>query len=816
MAQLSIPAQPTMRTVQYADLLGIDYQSNETEISRHRSPQMVNMISDEGGNPVKRFGYRQIGNADYVGFVMLNGEMWGVMKIGQSTYVTKVKIDDTGRLSTDGFTRIILDAHDIGEVKHVLSNQSKLYVLCERAWLSYDPVNKVKERIGFAEGIGYNIYNVGTTSNPVYAMKVLKPADKYIPTVSTMLKPNGVEMVSLPAGTDITGATQGVNILNPFRKVEYCVTTDTAEEVTFIVGGYKKMATDITVEVLDSATFDWVVVDPDDYSVSSPAEVNVRDASGEKPIKAYVTDASFTFDTAPYDSITVDNEPKLVFASDNTIEVPAGVPNVRITFAPANMEEYNGFVELRESTAYTAAVVEELTITLSEDPYSTVEMTITLDGEDYDFMFDVGEPVSTKSGILHVEYDGDKTFVLDQALVCSDSLIADDTLILRAPLTTDVIKSVKYDVLVTKLVGYQGYYREDRKNLLASDAVAVYDSRLFAASGERTFYSRASAFFSMDDNFYFDVDNKVMLYAKTSSALSVITEDVGKDVIYLARGEYNDDLAMPVYSIKASNAGKGAISSKVSGTVNDEPMFLSKSGIYGITTNYYSEKYSISRSGKINRRLLKEPELNKAVGVNYREYMYVAVNGHMYVLDSRHKDASRNGDNSYEGYYFNNLPKVTDMWVVGDYMIFSDGNKLYTWNNDLRKEEQYYENATFDEDKSVWHGHPTKCKWCSAVDSDGYPQYYKVLNKKGTMVTVAPPMQTSCVITIVKDGNQRYYIGRFNGATFALTDSVLDAFTKKKIKKYKRLQFIVENKEPEPFGIVSIVKTFTLGNFAKR
>jgi hypothetical protein len=84
------------------------------------------------------------------------------------------------------------------------------------------------------------------------------------------------------------------------------------------------------------------------------------------------------------------------------------------------------------------------------------------------------------------------------------------------------------------------------------------------------------------------------------------------------------------------------------------------------------------------------------------------------------------------------------------------------------------------------------------------------------MVTIAPPMQTSCQITVVKDGNQRYYLGRFNGATFALTDSVLDAFTKKKIKKYKRLQFIVENKEPEPFGIVSIVKTFTIGNLAKR
>ena len=84
------------------------------------------------------------------------------------------------------------------------------------------------------------------------------------------------------------------------------------------------------------------------------------------------------------------------------------------------------------------------------------------------------------------------------------------------------------------------------------------------------------------------------------------------------------------------------------------------------------------------------------------------------------------------------------------------------------------------------------------------------------MVTLAPPMQTSCQITLMRDAHDIVYVGRFNGSTFALSDAVLDAFTKNKVKKYKRLQFVIENNEPEPFGIISIVKSFVLNNYAKR
>ena len=72
-------------------------QSDPTEISRRHSPDMVNMISDYGGNPVKRFGYRNVGNA-YLGFASLGGSSWSVKKIEEKLYLFPITISPTGEI----------------------------------------------------------------------------------------------------------------------------------------------------------------------------------------------------------------------------------------------------------------------------------------------------------------------------------------------------------------------------------------------------------------------------------------------------------------------------------------------------------------------------------------------------------------------------------------------------------------------------------------------------------------------------------------------------------------------------------------------
>ena len=724
MAQLKVPEQPRVQTIAYDNLLGVDYQSDQTEINRRRSPDMVNMISDLGGNPVKRYGYRNVGgNQMFDLIVEVGGTTYGIV-VGRATHLYELTFNDDGTITlTDKLYTTTFEGYD-GNVD-VLTAFGRIYMFGGDRWCSFDPTAAQEGHHVAGEtkvGTPY-LYHTGTFGDNVHLYASLPNDESIIPTVYTMFKPNGAEMVSLPAGTDISGATQGVNLLTPYRRVEYCVQTDTVSEGSFYLPNGQVAGADAKVEILDKNTLEWVE--------ASSAHILTASSiySSELSPVGYVPKPSDPTQHYPWMVIRgIEFSPSPPYASvsdgggvshlefrnsDGTasgVRVPAGVPNVRITYAP-------------------------------------FDMTV----------------VGTDGG---------------------------------------------YNVT-------NGIYRELRAKLLASTARTIYDGRLWIAVGNRVYYSRVNEPFRIDDDYYIEVDSPVKSLAQTSGGLAIIGE--GSHPIYIASGSFNESYNAPVYSVKASNADISPTATGNQLIFNDEPIIFTQDGIYGLTSNYYSDKYSIMRSGKINRHLCAEPEYSNAVAAVYKNYLWVAVGTHMYVLDGRHKDSSRNGDNSYECYYFEDMPEIKRIWVANNRMLFSDGAAIYTWNDDLEAKLQYRDLIEWDDDESRWvNGKPVKAKWTSLLDGDSAPHYYKTLQKKGTMVTVAPPMQTSCQITLVRDAHDSIYVGRFNGGTFALTDAVLDAFTKKKVKKYKRLQFVIENNEAEPFGIISVVKSYILNNYAKR
>ena len=103
------------------------------------------------------------------------------------------------------------------------------------------------------------------------------------------------------------------------------------------------------------------------------------------------------------------------------------------------------------------------------------------------------------------------------------------------------------------------------------------------------------------------------------------------------------------------------------------------------------------------------------------------------------------------------------------------------------------------------------------------------------MVILVPQAHTGCYVTLVKNGDEFQELGYQNTAIFSFSDVnfgtdeaenprfifssntvAYDRFTKKKVKKYKRLQIIVGNDMPEPFALTKVVKTYEIGNYAKR
>lgn len=669
MAQLKIPDTPDTYITKYADLLGVDYQSDSTEVSKQRSPDMVNMISDLGGNPIKRKGYRRIGMA-YAGFAVVDGEYWAVKNNELTNYVEIVKIDITNGEIVESTTKFELLNLVLGTAKKVFGFQSAIYIMCENGWVKADVTNK---DITYT-GIKTNLMCSGNLGESA-------PANpNIIPTVVISLNPDGT-------GGETAGM-EGKNLMSIYQMATY-VSDGTATEYT--IPYYQTFGSYLKVEVMDSEGAWQEKTLGKDYTITGQTTMTGVNLEGTEAVTSNVIGNKITFADAP-------SKP-----------VVAGQDNVRITFAPFNTTD-----------------------------------KVELNGTEYN----------------------------------------------------------------------RGFYNPTFLKLMNSNAQAFFDSRMFIGVGVHTYYSRVNKPFNIDDNGYFDVDNTVMAYTRTSSYLAVITKDTGTNTIYLASGSYSDTTQQVVFSVKPSNAGVGAITNAVGGTLNDEPIFLASTGLYGISTNYLSEKYAINRSGKINRKMCKEENLENAVGCPFNNYYYIAINGNMYVLDGRHRNSSKNGDNSYEAYFFDNMPIITHMYVLNKQMFFTDDTYTYTWNDDIEETYHYLDNAV--KSGGIWRGTPVKAKWCSKWDDDNYPHYLKILSKKGTMVSIDSELDTSCDITLCKDGTDEIYLGTWDAGKFKYSEVALDAFTRKKVKKYKRLQIKVENNEAEPFGLTSVVKTYTLGNYAKR
>lgn len=729
MAQMKVPEAPREYATQYHELLGVDYQSDQTEVDRRRSPDMVNMISDFGGNPIKRDGYRIVGSG-YASIVAVDANIYGVRATNSILVLDMLTLN--GYTFTE--TRVQTVYQTVGNIMSVFAFQKYIFVIATQTMVRFNTEDYSYNFVGTGNG-QMSTAAVGE-SNPTYSDN--------IPTTVITVKPDGTGGVVL----------DDKNVFSIYQQVTY---QGDGSSVDYKIPNYTKIGTWVKAEIKNANTGEWETAS---VTVGASSQMTGKTLDGTTTMTNNVVDATVKFGSPP-PAVGLDN-----------------ADNVRITFAP----------------------------------YST-----TLD----------------KDGVTYI-----------------------------------------------------GYYNETFVNLLKSVAVTFQSGRMFISDRYRVYYSDVNDPFTVSDLAWFDVDNEIMCFTRTSNYLAIITKDNGRNTIFLASEasrtvDSQTGQTETYFEVKASNAGIGAVAPKCISTLSDEPMFLSNTGLFGILSNWQSEKYAINRSSRVNRRLCKESNLETAVGIAWNDYFYLAINGKMYVFDGRHKENDKAGNKPLEAYYFEDLPVITDMYVVGDKMYFTDGEDTFTWNEDLSETEKYYDNGhqitavqvqyqagtdmntvptgewldsppTLDEGEVMWYsvryddnsieatvyetevgdkkwtGDPVCARWCTVYDDDGSPQKLKTYMKKGSMITIVPHYKSGCEITLAKDGDVFEYLGSFDADmqsfesidfsrfTFSSNAVAFDKFTKKKIKKYKRLQIQVENNKAEPFGITKIVKTYTIGNYAKR
>lgn len=389
-----------------------------------------------------------------------------------------------------------------------------------------------------------------------------------------------------------------------------------------------------------------------------------------------------------------------------------------------------------------------------------------------------------------------------------------------------------------------GQYKEDRIDLLSAAACMTYGysavDRVFLVGGKkrnRVYYTEVNEPAYFPDNNYVVVghdSNGIVGLHRVSGYLAAIKEDSAiEGTVFLINGAYlNDDM---YFKVTATSAGTGAIAQKSFATLVDEPLFLARTGVYAIA-NYYTttEKVLRNRSYYLDKKMQQEPNLDKACACVWNRYYILCVNEHCYVLDGRNKaqDKYNNTDYLYESYYWEGVPAVVFYVHEGDLYFGTNDGKLCRFNTDVLNRTAYCDNGTLsindDGSKVMTEGVAIPCEWSTPLDDDDRPQYFKTLNKKGSLLTLLPYDRTSAKITLYKDGGEPIELGTFyadifnwelidfDRFTFNSDDTAQDAFFKKKVKKYKRLRIVIKNDAIyEPFGILGVTKTYSIGAFSK-
>lgn len=318
-------------------------------------------------------------------------------------------------------------------------------------------------------------------------------------------------------------------------------------------------------------------------------------------------------------------------------------------------------------------------------------------------------------------------------------------------------------------------------------------------------------------------DTRIMGYQRLGKYQMILKEDNQQDSTVFQRfGTLHDDGSV-TFSVEQGVAGIGAVSKYCFGMLADEPLFLSRQGVQAITSNnILAERTIRNRSFFVDSYLTKESNLQNAVACEWNGYYVLCVNNVAYVLDGKNKAYKQRStvanDYSYECYYWTNIPAICLLSVNGELYFGTADGKICKFNTDKVGMDRYN-----DDGKAI------VASWATKNDDDDAPHLYKSMTKKGCLVTIKPYARSSGAIYVVKDGNPRQFLRSgtmdildwddvdFERFTFNTNDSPQDIFFKKKVKKYKRMQIIVENDAlNEGFGILQIVKTFTVGNYAKK
>lgn len=361
--------------------------------------------------------------------------------------------------------------------------------------------------------------------------------------------------------------------------------------------------------------------------------------------------------------------------------------------------------------------------------------------------------------------------------------------------------------------------KDDLSTLNACDTFGLFENRVFLTGNpDKPAYDWHSG---PDDPTYFPDTgyakvgaggSAIMGYRAVGSAQAIIKAESRQDAsVYLRTATKLGEET--VFSLRQGVSGQGAIAKRAFANILDDPLFLTRNGVYAITSNLVTEERTLAgRSRFLDPRLTREQNLEQAVGCGWNGmYLLSMTDGNVYLLDGKQNkvylENSITGANyNYEAYHWTDLPAT--VWMPdGENLFFgtADG-RLCRLNTDIQGVEKYNDD-----------GAPVKAARATRVEFCGDFLRYKTMVKKGSGLLLQPYSRASVRVYVRTDKSpaRKFFTGALDdydwqgdelGADFSAWEGSRVVPFKKKVKKWKWIQIIVENdRVNEGFGIYGII-----------
>lgn len=333
------------------------------------------------------------------------------------------------------------------------------------------------------------------------------------------------------------------------------------------------------------------------------------------------------------------------------------------------------------------------------------------------------------------------------------------------------------------------------------------NNRLFVAGNPD--YPNIITYSGIDDATYFPANAvinvglstvPIMSLERLNSGEMVVLKDVSDSdstIFYIGYGMFNGE---EVFNVQGSAKGEGCISNKATAYLMNEPLVLTHNGIFAINgSSINDERFAYHRSYYIDGKLLKEKNLEKAIGCSFDGKYFLAVNDRVYVADSRFKTTNKNSKTSnyqYEWYFWTDLP-IT-LWFV--------------WNNELYFGDKSGNICKFrdnlDENRYLNDTKPVKAYWRTPFLDLGSISYKKTI--KRIFISSNPTDSEMTVGYITKKGEKNIIDKLYLNSIFPKVTTI-----RKQAKKISYISLYIESESDKGMSFNDIALVYIYGTFYK-